>query len=188
MKKQIELQEGVWYKYKRDSSCILMYNKLADKSRFTFTGYWTKTFGKWRGFNTPADWNPATHEELSKLGDEWEKYPWVEYEEPVLDMTTPKNYKYAIIKDGGYNLLVIEDLKKPGMKSVTNDIDGIVKALLCMDHPAMYDTYNLVVVYKDSEDNWDMYDFVLNKFVLMKLQSLEEVLIKWRKFIPIRYN
>lgn len=186
MKTELKFKHGVWYKHIPRSDCILKYNENADPGNFAHIGYWTGSFDTWRGFDESEKWVPATKEELKALGNEWEQYPWIEPDEEI-QLNEPKNYKYAIIKDGEYNLLIIEDLKKPGMKSVTNDIDKICDTII-RETNSLHHEDSIVIVYKDSEDNWDMYDFVLSKFVLMKLQSLEEVLMRYREFVPIRYN
>ena len=178
-------KEGVWYK--KNNIFIVLYN--ADKKSGQYSGYWGSRFrNNLHAFSDPKEWTPATKHELNNLGQKWREYPWVNHDnesQPVIDMTTSKNYKYAIIKDGEYKLLLIEDLKKPGKKSVTNDIERIYNEICIKENDLLYNT-KAMIFCKDSEDQWDQYTPQVNlpeylSFITHQFKDLVEVIEYWEQ-------
>jgi hypothetical protein len=71
-------------------------------------------------------------------------------------MKAKSDYKYKIIQDH----IFIIDLNIGGM-SVTNDIENVIDDI-CEKELLIPNT---IVTYRDSEGEWDRYDYYNNKFI-----------------------
>lgn len=180
----ITLQPGVWYKRNDKDRFILQYQTGNEDTEYRgyYDGNWRED---WTGFQAPQQWTPASIIDLKKLGDEWEAYPWIDYEDPTPPTRTPiphlttkeKFYKYCFNRDEGKTLLLIMDLNIPGMPTVTNWAAQVVDEI-GRENPSILPD---LIFYCDTNNQWDQYRRSSDKFIVLNYNSLEELFEKYWK-------
>jgi hypothetical protein len=80
------------------------------------------------------------------------------------------DYKYSIQNFKTKPFIVIEDLNK-GRMSVTNDIENVIEEIAGKEKLNPVEHY---ILYKDSEGQWDGFNFSTGLFVIMEKRDFEE--------------
>lgn len=71
------------------------------------------------------------------------------------------DFTHSIEEYAGRNVIVIEDLNLGNM-SVTNDIENVINDIEVMEN---IDAHNYMIVYQDSAEVWDGYDYSNGDFI-----------------------
>lgn len=90
-------------------------------------------------------------------------------------------YVYNIHNICGRNIISIVDLKSGGC-SVTNDIDNIIREI------GIYARINVsayMIIYKDTEDIWDAYDYAKSAFISLNATHIHDAI---KKYIKLQLN
>ncbi len=90
-------------------------------------------------------------------------------------------YQYEITNMHGRNVIIITD-NNSGCLSVTNDIDNIIREIAAFNH---INASAYMIVYKDSDNIWDGYDFVNSAFILLHETCSSNAI---RKYIQLQLN
>lgn len=82
-------------------------------------------------------------------------------------------YTHEVIDVRGTKCIVIEDLND-GRMSVTNDIENVVAEICQLEK--IEEPKTCIIVYKDTEGNWDGWDSANNHFVALgKTNSMHAI-------------
>lgn len=76
---------------------------------------------------------------------------------------TKAKYSYSFFEQDGYQGIAIGD-RGIDDTSVTNDIEGVVAEI---EKVESVDAKKFIVVYRDSDDIWDGWDAITQKFVIL---------------------
>lgn len=80
---------------------------------------------------------------------------------------TSANYTYSIEHEQGRKVLCIVD-QKDGKKTVTNDIENVLQKIAAREN---IDLKDYMIVYRDSYNFWDGWDYASADFVILRSKS-----------------
>ena len=85
------------------------------------------------------------------------------------------DYAYAILETQGRYVISIIDENK-GNRSVTNSIELVIKEICEAEkiNPEQY-----MVVYRDSENIWDCFNYKVNSFISLQCESEKSAIRKY---------
>lgn len=83
------------------------------------------------------------------------------------------NYTYTVTDKQGRNVIIIQDWGGSTAMSVTNNIENVV-AEICAKEKIVSTDY--MIVYEDSNGEWDGWDSKNDQFVLLSASSASEAI------------